>query len=182
MSHFEAKAINGEYVALNWQTLSEVNSDYFEIERAVNPNMPAEYLGTVNAFGNSNQPRDYRFEDHDPHMGYAFYRLVEVDIDGQRHYSEWQQVHFEAEGLNSFLEVYPNPSQGIFKLSGTAQSPYLQYKVLNISGQTLFQQQFNLQVGEGIEQKIDLSQAGAGIYLLQIQHGNQQELIKLVVK
>jgi glucose/arabinose dehydrogenase len=180
MTHFEVEAIDGLYVDVKWQTLSEVNSDYFEIERAVNPNMPAEHIATVNAFGNSNQIKDYHYEDHDPHLGYSFYRLVEVDVDGETHYTEWQQVNFSPDLGSWNLRLFPNPSQGTFNLVAVAQGNEFQYKVLDLNGKTLLRKHILTQSGAKIEQQLELGDFTSGIYILQIQNGSRQEVRKLI--
>lgn len=181
MTHFEVEAIDGMYVDVKWQTLSEVNSDYFEIERAVNPNMPVEHIATVNAFGNSNQIRDYHYEDHDPHLGYSFYRLVEVDADGERHYSEWQQVNFSPDLGDWGLRVFPNPSSGIFNLVAVAQGNEFQYKVMDVNGKMILKDYLLTQAGEKVERQLNLDAFPAGIYILQVQNGSRQQIQKLVI-
>jgi hypothetical protein len=142
--------------------------------------MPAEHIATVNAFGNSNQIKDYHYEDHDPHLGYSFYRLVEVDVDGETHYTEWQQVNFSPDLGSWNLRLFPNPSQGTFNLVAVAQGNEFQYKVLDLNGKTLLRKHILTQSGAKIEQQLELGDFTSGIYILQIQNGSRQEVRKLI--
>ncbi len=67
---------------LKWQTDSEVNTDYFKVERSTN-GMDWEQVGSVPASGNSNQKNSYTFEDHSFAVGMNYYRLTQLDLNGE---------------------------------------------------------------------------------------------------
>ncbi|MFH2096793.1 MAG: hypothetical protein ABIJ16_13880 [Bacteroidota bacterium] len=72
-------------VILKWQTASEKNSDYFDIERS-NNGEDFYNIGTVSAAGNSNELTSYSFVDTQT-GNKTYYRLKEVDSDGFYFYS-----------------------------------------------------------------------------------------------
>ncbi len=77
---FETKSYK-DYNQLNWQTASEKNSDYFQLEHSQNGNDFSE-IGRVNAAGNSNEIINYSFRDEHPLRGISYYRLNEFDFNG----------------------------------------------------------------------------------------------------
>jgi hypothetical protein len=68
--------------SLKWSTASEHNSDYFKIERSID-GVEWKTIGTKTASGNSNTKIDYSFIDSFDDFVINYYRLVQVDYDGQ---------------------------------------------------------------------------------------------------
>jgi len=69
-------------VLIQWTTLSQINNDYFEIQRSVN----AEQWKTIEIVagaGNTNSQMSYTIIDDDPVHGISYYRLKQTDYDGQ---------------------------------------------------------------------------------------------------
>lgn len=95
---------------LKWKTSSEVNNDYFEVERSFE-NEPFVNIGQVKGQGNSVVLHDYRFNDADIlRNGVYLYRLKQVDYDGQVTYTEIIKVPVYRE-VNQFTTLlYPNPT------------------------------------------------------------------------
>ena len=81
LGHFDAKLKNGN-VTIEWSTLSEINNDYFDIERSSDGINWVNILSTAGA-GNSNTHINYSLVDYNPPAGVAYYRLKQVDFDGE---------------------------------------------------------------------------------------------------
>lgn len=97
---------DGNSVKVTWKTESELNSDYFTIERSKDGKQ-FEEIGKVNAAGNSSEEKEYALYDENPYRGKSYYRLVETDRNGTSTYSAVVAVDFQNE--NS-INVYPNPA------------------------------------------------------------------------
>ncbi|MBD80824.1 MAG: hypothetical protein CL840_18050 [Crocinitomicaceae bacterium] len=71
---------------LTWATSSELNSDYFEVEKMSDK---GEFMGIgqVGAKGNSNSLSNYEFVDYMGNNSDYSYRLKQVDFNGEVHYS-----------------------------------------------------------------------------------------------
>jgi hypothetical protein len=69
---------------VKWTTHSEHNSDYFILEKSVDG---INYFPMVQtkAQGNTSLPTDYFIVDNTPSIGSNYYRLTEVDLNGDRH-------------------------------------------------------------------------------------------------
>lgn len=96
------------HVDLIWQTATEVNNDYFTIERSKD-GLVYEPLFDVAGAGNSNTALSYEAQDMHPLSGLAYYRLKQTDFNGQESTSSVQWVYY---GNNPVpLVLYPNPAQ-----------------------------------------------------------------------
>lgn len=73
-------------IELDWQTASEINNDYFEVEKAKNA-VNFIPIGRVYGNGNSSVIQQYNFQDLEPNNGVAYYRLKQVDFNGDVDYS-----------------------------------------------------------------------------------------------
>jgi len=82
---FSAQVVD-EVVKLTWTTITENNNDYFEIERTVDGKSYIK-IGKVLGNGNSNEVNFYKFDDMTPVQGISYYRLKQVDLNGQFEYS-----------------------------------------------------------------------------------------------
>ena len=109
-----------EDAILNWQTASEINSDYFEVERAIRCNPCTEQswitLGKVKASGNSNDIRSYQFIDnklltinHQPLT--IYYRLKQVDKDATVAYSNI--IALDIKTKPNTITLFPQPINNI---------------------------------------------------------------------
>lgn len=118
---------------LSWSTLSEKSNQGFVIEKSTN-GVAFDSIGFVPGNGDSNQLIDYEFIDNhaDP---YDYYRLKQMDFDGQVEYSEivlierQKQIHSESERI----VVYPNPVTSEIHI----QSELTNYKLYDIRGEVI---------------------------------------------
>lgn len=108
LGELSAKQVD-ENVVLDWNTLSELNGDYFEIQRRGQYEEGFTSLGTVSAHGTTNDEQFYTFIDQRPLKGLNYYRLKLVDFDQTFEYSSIVAVQFKPDGQFS---IYPNPSNG----------------------------------------------------------------------
>ena len=69
-------------VLIEWTTLSQVNNDYFEVQRSIDVEQ-WQTIKTVTGAGNSNGQMSYSAIDDNPVHGVSYYRLKQTDYDGQ---------------------------------------------------------------------------------------------------
>lgn len=108
---------NGYTTLLNWETASEENNDYFDIER-LNASGEFENIGRVDGNGSTSMHSYYAFTDEAPLPGVNYYRLKQFDFNGHFSYSEIRSVTFEEESNFSASAFYAN-LQLSYTLSGT---------------------------------------------------------------
>ncbi len=81
---FWAGCDSDEHIELNWSTISELNNDYFILERA-SENMEFDEIAQIKGSGTTTEKRQYSFVDREGFIT-GYYRLSQVDIDGSRTY------------------------------------------------------------------------------------------------
>ncbi|MBE9468675.1 MAG: T9SS type A sorting domain-containing protein [Bacteroidetes bacterium] len=106
---FNAKCI-GNSVNIEWATVSEINNDYFTIEKsddAINF-IPIE---NVEGAGNSSEKLNYKIIDNNPYEGINYYRLTQTDFDGIEKYYSIIPVNYNLlQNLDEAnIVVSPNP-------------------------------------------------------------------------
>jgi len=159
---FDAKLTDDTKVKLEWETVSEINTNFYEIERSSDAVNWTSIL-KEDAAGNSNSLLNYNTWDNSPLQGISYYRLKNVDFDGQYSYSNIQSVHISNDE-NSSLKIYPNPTNGIVTIEGNLLE-LSQIKLFDILGQDLTS--FAMQKSEKNSLILDLSTLKNGVYFIQ---------------
>jgi|GEM_PF-1211648 len=95
-------------VQLTWKTLSETNNYGFEIERK-NGNGSFESIAFVEGAGTTNLPQQYSFLDPVNAVGTFYYRLKQIDTNGEFEYSSLIQVDLLGPRDFALHQNYPNP-------------------------------------------------------------------------
>jgi len=106
--------VQGRDVELKWQTAIEINSDSFEIERALASSATVQQLvwekvGSLAASGNSSSTKEYSFTDKKLNSGKYSYRLKMVDNDGSYSYSKEVEAEVSLPKEYAISQNYPNP-------------------------------------------------------------------------
>ena len=94
---------------LKWVTQTEVNNNYFELERSTD-GVNYKTISKINGAGNSNVFVDYYFEDKSPYIGINYYRLKQVDFDEKYEYYNPISIEFNGSANLSDINLYPNPA------------------------------------------------------------------------
>jgi hypothetical protein len=127
---FDAEVRNNE-VVLHWTTASEINNDYFTIERSTD-GQNFKVIGIVTGAGNSNRLITYAKTDPDPLKGVSYYRLKQTDFDGSFEYSQLVSVVFN-ERRSLGVQLYPNPNNGVFKVYNMGED-MVPFRVYDMQG------------------------------------------------
>jgi hypothetical protein len=108
-------------ILVSWSTAVEVNNHHFVVERSIN-GTNFEEIGTIKGKGNSTDISSYSFLDKAELHGQVYYRIRQVDTDGQSSYSTTVSVNSESANR---LMVYPVPAK---------QGQPINFKLENYSG------------------------------------------------
>jgi hypothetical protein len=161
LTGFSAVVQNGTTL-LNWTTASERNNKGFNIERSSNGvNFATIDFVQARDHGNSTLSATYQFTDFKPLPGENYYRLRQVDFDGQFAYSPIRKVHIG--DMNNFT-VYPNPVPAEFFIKTNTSGP-VQIIIYDANGRSLMQQQVQGMAGQGVS--VRRPTLPAGIYFME---------------
>ncbi|SNT25265.1 hypothetical protein SAMN05421640_2964 [Ekhidna lutea] len=182
LTYFKGVAENNQ-VKLIWETASEINNDFFEVQRSADGNS-FEAIGVVKGNGNSNEPIQYTFRDSKPYLGLSYYRLRQVDFDGAEEYLPIIQVdnNFKQKGIN--ISTYPNPTSpenlNVRILSGDDHSG-ITLEIVDMAGRSYVQNHFNGSLI--IDQKLEIKRKMIpGIYFMIVQQGRNTQRHKIIIR
>lgn len=125
--------VRSDVILLNWLTATEINNDYFTIERSADLNS-WEQVGMVQGAGTTSMGREYSLTDHFPMPGVSYYRLKQTDFDGTFEYFAPVAVSFDQTSEIDF-KVLKNGSSWTVVLSGDSN---YHVEVYTLSGYRLF--------------------------------------------
>lgn len=149
----------GNSVILEWSTASELNNDFFTVERS-SDGKNFSRLGQVKGMGTVSHLTDYSFIDKNNYSEINFYRLSQTDFDGTSEMLGIKSVRARLNGGPNYT-IYPNPAQDVISIT----SPSGRVKSLNIldfSGKSVLKLS-----QDQIEVEINISSVKSGVYLLQ---------------
>ena len=164
--------LENERVKLNWTTLSEINNDYFTIEKSPNGTEWSK-LTIVDGAGNSSAELNYESFDENPNLGITFYRLRQTDFNGTYTHSHIEKVIFEED----HTVIFPNPAKDIVNIIKPNIISY-EMRLFNSLGQ---------EISVPIERNDNSFQIGTehlpdGFYFIHLIKDGDQEILKLTIK
>ena len=118
LAFFECVMVQGIGVRLSWGTMSEVNCYGFEVQKSQDEILPYTTISGsfIQGHGTTTLPQGYSLVDTCAAAGTWFYRIVQLDLDGRRHYSDGIRVEVptdvsarEIPESYALLQNYPNP-------------------------------------------------------------------------
>jgi len=174
--------INDGNVLLNWATATEVDNYGFDIERKVLESRLWEKIGFIVGHGNSNSSNNYRFIDENIIAGECFYRLKQIDINGDYEYSDEIEVFVQAPTKFNLEQNYPNPFNPSTKINySIPTNANVKLFVSNILGENiaLLVDEFKEAGKYSVEFKAE--NLSSGIYFYQLQYGNESKIKKVLL-
>ncbi len=150
--------LNHDQVLLQWQTASEINNDYFAIERSDDA-IHWEILAYIPGEQNSHTTKTYHYTDPNPLINQSYYRLQQKDINGKYSHSGIVRIDNAKQGSSY---VYPNPAKDHIFLHHDCQGENPDIFLYNSMGQLI------LQSNIANNEKLDISNIQPGIYYLLI--------------
>lgn len=175
-------SLRGDDVHLAWQTANEYRSQYFIVERSDDATH-FEPIGRVTAAGQSSEEQTYTFDDTHPLVGRNYYRISEVNLEGQTdHHADIVTVNVAGERGVALLRCYPNPASTAVSIR--VQLPLdapASAALVDLAGRLL--RTWDLDASAGMqEHTFALEDIAAGSYLLRVQQGGLSAYRKVVIQ
>ncbi|REK06929.1 MAG: T9SS C-terminal target domain-containing protein [Bacteroidetes bacterium] len=170
-------------VHVSWVTVSEVNNNYFDVERS-NDGRNFTSIQRIQGAGNSTSMIHYTYKDESPLSGRSFYRLKQTDFDGKFSYSDSRSVINSKmpEKLLNLNSFGPNPFNDYFKLSfNSREDEMIEMMFTNSSGKVLQREFFNAEKGENIFEFTQGHSLPPGIYIIRMR-GRDEIITQKIIK
>ncbi len=149
-------------IVAKWETMTEMNNDYFTLERSLDGG-DWRFVAEVKGAGTTNKTSGYSAVDQNPLFGKSYYRLKQTDFNGEFTYSQIKSLTIDPNN-DSKVSIYPNPAADLITIQG-GQNELVNVKVFDAIGHemTCIQSALNK---DGTQIKMDVSSLNSGIYLI----------------
>lgn len=164
--------VNGN--ALVWNVGSETDNNYFSVEWSRDGNNFID-VQQVHSLGNTNSDRQYAYLHKNTTNGEHYYRIKQVDYNGQYSYSEIKSIYRGS--AENDIEVFPIPTSDELQIVLPVNSPsQVSYNIYDIAGKLVMSGELDLQ-----NAKINIANIVAGNYILSVK-ADTQSWQKRIVK
>ena len=180
LTNFQCNLNNNNKVDLTWTTVSEINFNYFEVERSFDGS-DYKSIAMIFAAGSSTSKTTYTYHDNVPEIAQTliYYRLKMIDIDGAFKYSEVRVIRIDKQTDINFI-AYPNPVANDVRITipFAWQNNEVTYQIFNIQGQVMMTKTKDKASQTEV---ISMSHLSPGLYIVKVSNGkeiSQKKLIK----
>lgn len=174
---FQAIEKDGQAI-LHWETASEINNEGFEIETSKDAS-DWKTIGFVSGNGHSDFATAYRFEHELQSEGTHYFRLRQMDFDGNETLSDVRSIFVKSEGMSGEIYVAPNPNDGthfqILISESEGADSFSKLSIINSQGQVIW---------ENANQStlIGRPSLAPGVYFLRVENRAEMSMSRFVVK
>ena len=169
--------VKGQTIELKWEVEKSINNDHFEIEHSTD-GIHFSLQGTRRdneSITTTGGRLLYTFPDTRPASGANFYRIKQVDADGNYSYSKTIQVSLR--GMQSGLYIQSNPVRNELVLMNSDQKMIKQLQVIDISGKIIKEQTVNSNNSSVL---LNTHELKTGYYLLRVDTGDGITNLRLI--
>ncbi|MCB0643548.1 MAG: choice-of-anchor A family protein [Phaeodactylibacter sp.] len=153
-------------VLLSWSTANEKDNAEFVVEYSQDLSNWT-ILGTVEGRGTTDLEQHYFFEAPRPVGPEGYYRIQQVDYNGDYSYSPVRVLTMQQHNDTQW-KVVPNPVQGSTQIilgTGTVQETPIELQLIDLEGKTLKQ---SIIPANTPSYELDLSDYSNGLYILKL--------------
>jgi endoglucanase len=169
---FHVKEICCNKAELHWKTASETNNDHFEIERSEN-GFDFKQIGQIEGKGTTNDPKSYLFTDSELIQSTYYYRLRQVDTDGQSAYSNIISLIKTPEKA---VTISPNPFREYLEVNYPDYSKPATVTIRDVAGRLILKRMINAPV------KFETAKFATGVYILSVDQDNDKTFSQKILK
>ena len=181
---FEANARDNERVVLDWATAEENGNAFFSIERSAD-GRNFEAIAALDGQGNSQAIVNYSYTDLNPLEGRSFYRLRQVDTNGEFDFSEIRSIQIQRTVEEVTFKAYPNPvtlGDELHLQYRTSHEQEVMIDVVSLNGVSMWSSEVTLQPGTQTL-RLPTSRLSRGLNLLRIIDAQQKVVtLKVIVR
>ena len=185
--YFRAKVTDMETVRLEWKTASEINNDYFTVERSQD-GTDWQAVTKIKGARNATEEQWYTGFDKRPYSGTSYFRLKQTDFDGKFTYSEVVAATVKASKLLSLdvqpltvRTVAPNPfDQSFYVDFELNRAGTVQIQLIGLTGRMVSTATVEGRRGENRYEFDDQQSLEPGTYLLRMVFGSESGTVRII--
>ncbi|MCE3229179.1 MAG: hypothetical protein K0S32_3730 [Bacteroidetes bacterium] len=184
LSSFSGTVCNTDKVCLKWETATEKNNKFFDVQRSSDV---SEFVSLFNVIskapnGNSTVKVSYEATDQNPLNGVSYYRLMQVDNDNGYSFSKIIAVDIIKEKNIKFV-IYPNPNSGEFTadISGLENDHQVKILLRDLTGALLYESSFYTSDEKKNIQIVPQSRLKNGVYICSLYLEEIEYKVKVIV-
>ncbi len=180
LTSFSANYLDNK-VELNWQTATETNNYGFEIQRKFE-NSGYKTVGFVQGNGTSTNSHEYSYTDKNISIGTYYYRLKQVDVNGNVELSKEIKVEVQAPENFHLYQNYPNPFNPSTTIQFSVPHPSkVKITLFNILGSKV-KTLLDGEVSAGLNNIVlNANNLSSGVYFVQLRAESYQQVIKITL-
>ncbi|MBL7740853.1 MAG: T9SS type A sorting domain-containing protein [Chitinophagaceae bacterium] len=162
---FVAIVQSDKTVLLKWETSEEINNAYYQVERSTD-----NRTWLIIALVNPNSSHIYIYTDRQPVQGINYYRIRQVDRDGQYTYTSIRLVKISNDKQ---LFIWPNPVTDHLNI----QTPVAwgSIEIYDANGKMIWKKVISSTI-----QSVPLQNLPSGVYVIQVRYGNDKLAEKFI--
>ena len=168
-------------IEINWQTASEYNSAYFDVEKS-RDGTSWSLINTIPAAGNSTSSINYSVLDNEKSENeLVYYRLNQFDQDGKS--KVYGPISASCEGSSDFdVSVFPNPSNGLVFIKVFNSIPQtIEINLIGTDGKNISSFEKTIESGINIL-PMSYSSLKTGMYIVKIISTNKVYNQQLIIE
>ena len=146
-------------VNLTWATSGASNNDHFDIEHLID-GKNYEKIGNISLKQKGLSENSYLFTDNTPNEGENYYRIKQVDNDGNFSFSKIVSVYLRT---GSSLKLFPNPASNQLQITLPVNANWL--TIYDASNRKVLQ----LNTHQKATALVDITRLAKGVYFLEIE-------------
>jgi Secretion system C-terminal sorting domain len=154
-------APDNDDVLCSWTTATEINNDFFTVERSAD-GLAFTAIGEADGAGNSPITHAYAFTDKEPLSGLSYYRLRQTDFDGSSTLSNVVAHWREETASDAPIVLWPNPAGAVLNVAGISTNDQL--SIVDATGRFVR----DAGTADGSQIVIDVSSLAEGSYVMHI--------------
>lgn len=169
------------HILLTWQTITEINNNFFTLERSADAKNWIE-IATIEGAGNSNSIENYSFNDYFFSDKTVYYRLKQTDFNGDFEYFNVAVANCLTNSATK-VTIFPNPTNRFLNVEFNIDEQ-INYNltITDLLGKMVFVENVaNLKKGKNTI-NFDLNIVPKGIYLIKIELGNGYQMVEKIIK
>jgi hypothetical protein len=173
---FEGKLISSGVAELTWEAETDLQHDYFEVERSADGN------NFISLGRNTSSSPPYKFVDASVKAGTNYYRIKEVDKAGKEIYSKTIKIIYDPS--RAIITIYPNPVSDYLNIRiSTAEKTQIKTLLTDIEGKIIYKRSGTYDPGIN-DIRIDMQRMSSQVYIMQVLNSDNeviatQKILKL---